>query len=184
MLQALLRRRADAEDRYERADEDIAAALLEGDEARARELRIARRDAAEEADDLAEALNLAERREEEKRRAERAGRLRAARQEAREKASRFIKAGSRIDRALAELERAVADQKAQGRDLAQALARAELFDGGRIERGFEPALRWAVWLGAPLAARLSGVPWTPMPRRRSMAEGVARLVPEIPADKE
>jgi len=83
MLDALTRKRSDAERRDEEAEAGIPAALLDGDEERASELRHARRDPAEEADDLAEALNLAERKERERREAKRAERLRKVRAEAR-----------------------------------------------------------------------------------------------------
>lgn len=179
MLEGLTRRRAEAERRYEEADGGIPAALLDGDEGRARELRRARRDAAEEADDLGEALTLAERKEQERREAERARKLRKARSEARASAARFLEAGKAVDAALAELERAVSAQREEARGLAAALAAAGLSDGGRAERGLEPALRWAAWAAAPSAARLAGVPWAPVARRRSMAEGAARLVPRI-----
>ncbi len=183
MLDALTRRRADAERRYEEAEDGIPAALLDGDEERARELRRARRDAAEEADDLAEALTLAERKEQERREAERAGRLREARAEAREASDRFRETSGAVDAALAGLERAVVDQRAAARDLVRALAAAGLSDGGRVERGLEPALRWAAWRSAPVTSTLAGVPWAPAPRRREMAEGAARLIPQIPEEE-
>jgi len=179
MLQRLLERRADAEARYSRADASVAGAIIDGDSDRVRELRRERRDAAEEADDLGEALRLAEDREAERRRAQEADRLRSARAEARSAASTFVSAGRSVDAALETLDGAVARMEEAGHSLSVRLSAAGHSDNGRIVRGLHPALRWALWYGAPAAARMCDVPRSLATCRRPMAEAAGRLVPHI-----
>lgn len=184
MFDALLKRRKAAEDRYDEAEAGLPGAILAGNDEAVRRLRAARRDAAEEADDVGEALKLAERQEAEREAAERARQLFEARTEARAKAEAFESAAAGVDAALSALEAAVNRQAEAADDLNVALYVAGLSDHGRAHRWMPAAFNAALWQTAPTAANLASAARTPAANRRTMVEGAQAITPAIPLEGE
>ncbi len=169
MLEQLERRLGDAERRRDEAGAAIPAAILDGDEDRLAGLRGERREAATEAGDLAEAIDLAAERERRAAEAEaEARRLRHA-EAAAALAARRLEAAEAVDDALAGLEAAVAGYEALGSEIAAELRLSGRHDGNRVARNAAPNLRWACHRGALRCAELLGVPRAPAHRRESLA---------------
>ena len=169
MLEQLKRRLGDAELRRDEAGAAIPAAILDGDEDRLAGLRGERLEAATEAGDLAEAIDLAAERERRAGEAEvEAGRLRHA-EAAEQIAAGRLEAAEAVDAALAGLEAAVAGYEASGLELAAELRLSGRDDGNRVPRNAAPNLRWACHRSALRCAELLGVPRAPAHQRESLA---------------
>ena len=170
MLDGLLRRRADAERRFEEAERKIPAALLDGRDGELEHLREQRQDALRDADELADAIELAAERERRAAEAEAdARRLRHA-EAAAATAARRVEAAEAVDEALAALADAVAEYEAVGRELEVELRGAGRDDGNRVARNVAPFLRWACHRSALRCAELMGVPRAQAARRRPLVE--------------
>lgn len=183
MMERLLGRRADAEATVAEMDAAIAAAIAEGrPDGEVRALRERRRDAAEDAEDVGEALRVAEdrasaevAREARKRRAELI-------RDARESAEAFVASARAVDEALAALETAAAAHQLAALDAARSLRRAGLSDDGRIGRMQRPFAKWSAWAGAPTFADMAEMARTPAAKRRSLESLVRNVIPAIPGE--
>lgn len=162
LLRRVTRRLGDAELRRDEAGAAIPAAILDGDEDSLAGLRGERREAATEAGDLAEAIDLAAERE---RRAEEAE---AEAERARHAEAAGQIAASRLEVAEA-VDAALAGYEAAGRELAAELRLSGRDDGNRVARNAAPNLRWACHQSALRCAELLGVPRAPAHRRESLA---------------
>lgn len=161
-------------------DGEIAKAVAdEADHRELSRLRTRRRDLAEEADDISEALRHIEDRAKAAVDEEQQKKVAKACDEARACSSGFIKAAGEVDDALMALEQAFDKLRLSEIDLSRALRRAGQSSNGRLVNGIGPALRWAVWRSAEGFAKMAEVPRAPAHRRRSLADSVKRLVPAI-----
>lgn len=162
-------------------DGEIAKAVAdEADDRELSRLRTRRRDLAEEADDLSEALRHIEDRAKAAVDEEQQKKVAKACDEARACSSGLVQAAGEVDDALMALEQAFDKLRLSEIDLSRALRRAGQSSNGRLVNGIGPALRWAVWRSAEGFAKLAEVPRAPSHRRRSLADSVKRLVPAIP----
>ena len=181
MLERLARRREAAERRCDEAAAAIPAAILDGDERGLRRLRAERRDAAVEADDLGEAIDLAQERERRASEEAEAERRRGLMRDAAALADERERDAAAVDEALAALEAAVVRHRDRGLELSAALRAAGCRED-RIARIAGQDMRWATWNAAPTAAGLMQVPRAPAHRRRPLAELQSAAVPAIGAE--
>ncbi|MHC4342641.1 MAG: hypothetical protein ACYSX0_20795 [Planctomycetota bacterium] len=183
MTETLMRRRADAEQRFEEAKRGIPAALLDGRDEELERLRAQRDEAMRDADELCGAIDLAAERERRAQEEAEAQRRRGHTARARALADERAGAAAAVDAALAALDAAAAEHRRLGDELADELRLAGLGDGGRIARAAKQNMRWAAWNSAPTAAELMEVPFAQSRRRAPLAELDAAAVPRIEEER-
>lgn len=176
-----LAEKAEAEAR--RLDDEISQALLAGDDAKASELQVKHRDARDRAGRLQQAIKIANEEEQLQRDREEAERKRRGLAQAADACDRLIAAAEILDGQMIALDAAFEAYKLAELEALQTLRIAGHADN-RLPITAKSALRWAIAHQACGFAEAVDVPRVPANRRKSFADSIEIMVPDLSASED